>query len=690
MACAYFDGSVTVWDIKTGVEVYAPFITGVSDIQATAVAFSPNGTHIAAGYSNGLIYIWDAKENTHQSFTAHNSEITSLTYCSTGRYVLSSSLDGVASVWYSSNCAEVGDPLDGHTDGVTSVAVAPEDKNIITGSLDGSIRIWDFNKHTQIGEPILGHKKGVSCVAYSRCGKFIASGSLDETIIVWDAQKREPIGPPMTGHQNRITGVAFTLDGKYLASSSVDETVRVWDVKTGVRVGDPLYGPRGAFTSIAYSSDGQYLVSGVDGQYGGAGIHNGEICIWDANASTSAGDSPIGLGGWVLSVSCSPDGKQIAAGLQEHILIFETMTGVPLGSPLKAHTSWANSVAHSPDSNFLASGSGDHSVLIWNLQTRQVVATATPGHKDAVNSVVYSADGKYIASASSDKTVCIWDATTGALVGNPLSAHTGPVHFVTYSPVQDGKSYLASCGDDNNIIIWDLEKSSHETLKGHEKVVTAISYSPDGKRLASCSEDDTVRVWDPKSHTLLHVMSDKEIGCFCSIIYSPDGQNIATGSRNDAFCVWDASTNKLIGKPLIGHNGWITSLAYTVDENHIVTASIDHTIRLMVAKPHAAVYNNPSTASINQRSGSPTDLFECFVQAVGPSYSGYELKAKNKVPEDGWIRTAAGELMLWVPPRYRKLVVDRSWICFGYETIGLDCRRFSSGTGWADMKPAEE
>ena len=690
VACGFFNGSVTLWAIKTGVEVCAPLQTGIEGVQATSVAFSPDGIHIAAGYSNGDIFIWDTKEKTHKNFKAHNGSVTSLTYCSTGRYILSASHDKLASVWYSSTCAEVGDPLEGHTDVVTGITASPDDKFIVTSSLDGTVRIWDFNRHSPIGEPLSGHKGGVYCVTFSKCGNYIATGGKDKTVILWDAQKRVPAREPMTGHKNWVMSVAFTMDGKHLASGSTDETIKIWDLETGSSVGDPLYGPRGSFMSVAYTSDGQYLVSGVDGQYHQAGVHNGEICIWDAKASTSAGDSPVGLGSWVLSVSCSPDGTYIAAGMQDHILTFETLTGVPLGSPMKEHKDWVTAVAHSPCGKYLASGSRDGMVFVWDMTARKVVVRSAPGHKEWVNGVAYSPDGKHVASASSDKTVCIWDTQTGAIFGNPLSVHTGVVHRVAYSPSQDGASLLASCSDDSTIIIWNVTNSTHAVLKGHEGSVNAIVYTSDGKRLASCSSDNTVRIWDTKTYAVISKMVCSELGNYCSIAFSRDEQYISAGATNDTYCIWDISTGELVGRPLIGHNGWITTIAFTIDGNHMVTGSIDHTVRLMVARPMNAIYQDPSIANINQRSGSPSDLMECFVQAVGPSYSGHELKAKCRVPADGWIRTASGGLMLWIPQRYRKLVVDRSWICFGYETIGLDCRRFSSGTGWADMKPIDE
>ncbi len=62
------------------------------------------------------------------------------------------------------------------------------------------------------------------------------------------------------------------------------------------------------------------------------------------------------------------------------------------------------------------------------------------GHDEGVNSVAYSPNGQYIISGSSDSTIRIWDAETGAPVGNPLRGHTDWVRSVAYSP--DGRHII--------------------------------------------------------------------------------------------------------------------------------------------------------------------------------------------------------------------------------------------------------
>jgi WD40 repeat protein len=67
-------------------------------------------------------------------------------------------------------------------------------------------------------------------------------------------------------------------------------------------------------------------------------------------------------------------------------------------------------VAFSPDGKILATSSGDKTVRLWDVASRQPLATLT-GHEKPVFRVVFSPDGKILASGSEDKTVRLWDVT---------------------------------------------------------------------------------------------------------------------------------------------------------------------------------------------------------------------------------------------------------------------------------------
>ncbi len=122
-----------------------------------------------------------------------------------------------------------------------------------------------------------------------------------------------------------------------------------------------------------------------------------------------------------------------------------------LDKSLTGHSSWVDSVIYSPDGRYLASGSWDKTIKVWDVVTGTELRTLT-GHSDRVRSVVYSPDGRYLASGSWDKTIKVWDVVTGTEL-RTLAGYSGWVWSVAYSP--DGR-YLASGNGDKTIKIWEV------------------------------------------------------------------------------------------------------------------------------------------------------------------------------------------------------------------------------------------
>ena len=79
---------------------------------------------------------------------------------------------------------------------------------------------------------------------------------------------------------------------------------------------------------------------------------------------------------------------------------------------LIGHKGWVESVATSPDSTWMASGSDDKTVKIWDLQTGACRATLE-GHTGQVRCVAITPDGKRILSGADDGTIRVWDVQAG-------------------------------------------------------------------------------------------------------------------------------------------------------------------------------------------------------------------------------------------------------------------------------------
>jgi WD40 repeat protein len=126
-----------------------------------------------------------------------------------------------------------------------------------------------------------------------------------------------------------------------------------------------------------------------------------------------------------------------------------------------------------------------------------------PPHQDSVHGVAFNRDGQFLASGSYDRTVRVWEKGAGSASWKPvhvLSDPTGGVTCVAFSP---DDRMLAWGGTDSTVKLADLEASRVKgvrapvvTLHGHTSWVLGVAFSPDGRHLASASRDGTVKIWD--------------------------------------------------------------------------------------------------------------------------------------------------------------------------------------------------
>jgi WD40 repeat protein len=113
--------------------------------------------------------------------------------------------------------------------------------------------------------------------------------------------------------------------------------------------------------------------------------------------------------GAVESVVFSPDGRYLAVGTigGSSVQLIDTSSWQVIRT-FEGHTYGVTSVAFSPDSKLLASGSDDKRIKLWEVATGQEVRTLR-GHTWGVTSVAFSPDGQLLASGSADRTIKLWD-----------------------------------------------------------------------------------------------------------------------------------------------------------------------------------------------------------------------------------------------------------------------------------------
>ena len=141
-----------------------------------------------------------------------------------------------------------------------------------------------------------------------------------------------------------------------------------------------------------------------------------------------------------------------------------------------------------------------------------------------------------------------------------------------------------------------LSSQVRVTLRGHSNSVTAVAFSPDGKRLATASVDETAKVWDAESGKELRTLrghSNQVLG----VAFSPDGKRLATASVDDTARVWDAESGKEL-LTLRGHSNYVTAVAFSPDGKRLATASNDDTAKVWDAESGKELRPWPATQAL--------------------------------------------------------------------------------------------
>ncbi|RGB25566.1 putative Notchless [Rhizophagus diaphanus] len=336
-----------------------------------------------------------------------------------------------------------------------------------------------------------------------------------------------------------------------------------------------------------------------------------------------------------LPYSFSVDDKEITSTLYKDIIqglkkstedvltivyqpqaIFRVRAVTRCTSTLSGHNDAILSVSFSPDGTQLATGSGDTTVRIWDLNTETPHFTCK-GHTNWVLYISWSPNGKLLASGSMDKTVRLWIPSTGKSLGDPLKGHTQCITCLAWEPqhLNPKCNRLASSSKDGTIRVWDTTlRRVVMTMSQHTAAVTCIKWGGDGL-LYSSSRDKTIKVWDAIQGKLVRTLEghghwvntmalstdfvlrtgafdhtgkiskdEKEAQEWALSRYKAAVGNkperLVSGSDDFTMLFWEPSTSKKPIARLTGHQKLVNHVSFSPDGHLFASASFDNSVKL--------------------------------------------------------------------------------------------------------------
>jgi WD40 repeat protein/Tfp pilus assembly protein PilF/energy-coupling factor transporter ATP-binding protein EcfA2 len=450
-----------------------------------------------------------------------------------------------------------------------------------------------------------GHEGGVSSVAFSPDGTKIVSRGRDGTVHLWNLEGNL-IGSLCQHHEGGVNSVAFSPDGTKIVSGGCNGTICLWNLE-GNLIGYPFQGHEGGVNSVSFSPDGTKIAS--------AG-YDTVVRLWDLEGNSleetfqghRRGEPSWWGNSGINSVSFSPDGTKIASGGGDGTVCLWDLNGNLIGHPFEGKVA-VNSVAFNPDGTEIAIGCDDNAVYLRDLNGNfigekfyghpSVVSGQAPS---GVNSVAFSPNSIEIASGCDDNMV-YWSDSKGNSTRQPfwhkydrdrnfLGCH---ITSVAFNP--EGTK-IVSGSSSGTICWWDLENSSvGKPFRGHLSRVCAVTFSSDGTMIASGGgiESNALFDFNAKSNIRLWNLKGKPVGqpfqvdrgFIHSVVFSRDGTKIVSGS-DEQIRLWNLGGSN-IGESFRGHKERITSVAFSPDDSKIVSGSFDKTICLWTIKGHLIV-----------------------------------------------------------------------------------------------------
>jgi len=328
----------------------------------------------------------------------------------------------------------------------------------------------------------------------------------------------------------------------------------------------------------------------------------------------------------VYSIAFGPNGLYLATGTKDGIVrLWQANSGQELRK-WQAHQDNATTVSFSPDGRYLATGGWDAAVKVWDVQkvlqgeANEPLLCLEHTSRVRVWSVTFSPDGQRLASAggrSEDRKgeLKVWDLA--GLPALPSASHSrqevltlgsfsDSVRRVQFSP--DGRRLATACG--GFVQLWDSQ-SGRELLafRGHSNRVESVTFSADGRRLASVgghlSVHPDAEVKVWDAHTGQEILSLRgHVGGLRSVAFSPDGRRLASAGLDQTVKLWDAATGQEV-LTLRGHLDNVLCLAFSTDGHQLASGSVDNTVRIWDATPPERA---PEYLTLRGHTGAVTDL----------------------------------------------------------------------------------
>uniref|UniRef100_A0A803W6S0 APG16-like 1 n=1 Tax=Ficedula albicollis TaxID=59894 RepID=A0A803W6S0_FICAL len=241
-----------------------------------------------------------------------------------------------------------------------------------------------------------GSNAGITSIEFDSAGSYLLAASNDFASRIWTVDDNR-LRHTLTGHSGKVLSAKFLLDNARIVSGSHDRTLKLWDLRSKVCIK----------TVFAGSSCNDIVCTE---QCVMSGHFDKKIRFWDIRTESIVKE--LELFGRITALDLNPERTELLTCSRDDLLKIIDLRVSAVKQTFSAQgfkcgSDWTR-VVFSPDGNYVAAGSADGALYIWNVLTGKLERTLAKHHSSSINAVTWSPAGAHVVSVDKGNKAVLW------------------------------------------------------------------------------------------------------------------------------------------------------------------------------------------------------------------------------------------------------------------------------------------